>query len=64
MINIGQSAEPSRELVECAIIEVLKLARCQGITPADVIRMLDTGMRTSDFLTAMDPPTNADHSMD
>ncbi len=64
MINNGQSAEPNRELVECAILEVLKLARCQGITPADFIRMLDSGIRISDFLTAMEPLTNADHTMD
>jgi hypothetical protein len=63
MNNIGQSAEPSRELVECAV-EVLRIARRQGITPADFIRMLDSGMRISDFLTTMDPLTNADHSMD
>jgi hypothetical protein len=64
MNNIGESAEPSRELVEYAIVEVLRIARRQGITPADFIRMLDSGMRTSDFLTTMDPLTNADHSMD
>jgi len=52
MNNIGQhqpSAEPDRDLVECAIAEVLGIAQRQGITVADFIRMLDSGMRISDF---------------
>jgi uncharacterized protein (DUF433 family) len=64
MINIGQSAEPSRELIEGAIVEVLKIAGRQGITPADLIRMLDSGMRISEFLTALDPLTNANQLKD
>ena len=28
-------------------------------TPADFVRMLDSGMQMSDFLTAMDPLTNS-----
>jgi len=59
MNNIGQPAQPNRELVERAIAEVLGIAQRQGITPADFVRMLDSGMRMSDFLTAMDPLTNS-----
>jgi len=59
MNNIGQPAQPNRELVERAIAEVLGIARRQGITPADFVRMLDSGMQMSDFLTAMDPLTNS-----
>ncbi len=64
MNNIGQPAQPNRELVECAIAEVLGIAQRQGITPADFVRMLDSGMRMSDFLTAMDGFTRADHTRD
>jgi hypothetical protein len=67
MNNIGQynpPAEPDREFVECAIIEVLEIAQRQGITAADFIHMLDSGMRISDFLTAMDVYTNADYTID
>jgi hypothetical protein len=38
---------------------VLGIAQRQGITPADFVRMLNSGMRMSDFLTAMDRFTNA-----
>jgi hypothetical protein len=58
MRNVGQSAEPNREVVERAIAEVLGIAHRQGIPPADFVRMLDSGMRISDFLTLMDPSTN------
>jgi hypothetical protein len=64
MINIGNPPEPNRGLVECAIAEVLGIAQRQGITPADFVRMLDSGMRMSDFLTAMDPLTNAGRAVD
>jgi len=64
MKNAGQSAEPKREVIECAIAEVLRIAERQGITPADFVRMLDSGMRMSDFLTAMDGFTTADHTLD
>jgi hypothetical protein len=53
MSNIGQPAEPKPELVECAIVELLDIARRQGITPADFIQLLDSGMQISDFLAAM-----------
>jgi hypothetical protein len=39
--------------VECAIVELLDIARRQGITPADFIQLLDSGMQISDFLAAM-----------
>ena len=58
------SAEPNREVVECAIAEVLGIAQRQGITPADFVRMLDSGMRISNFLTAMDPFTDAELAID
>jgi hypothetical protein len=54
MNNIGKHPEPNREVVERAIAEVLGIAQRQGITPADFVRMLDSGLRMSDFLTAVD----------
>jgi hypothetical protein len=41
--------------VECAIVELLDIAQRQGITAADFIHLLDSGMRISDFLAAMNP---------
>jgi hypothetical protein len=67
MNNIGQhrpSAEPDRHLVECAIVEMLEIAQRQGIAAADFIRMLDSGMRISDFLNAMNVSANVDHTTD
>ncbi len=63
MKNVGQPAQPSRELVQRAIAEVLGIALRQGITPADFVQMLDSGMRISDFVTATDPFTNADRTL-
>jgi hypothetical protein len=66
MDNSGQHkpiAEPDPELVECAIVEMLEIARHQGITAADFIHMLDSGMRISDFLNAMNVCTNAGHAI-
>jgi hypothetical protein len=66
MNNIGQhnpAAEPNRELVECAIVKMLEIAQRQGITAADLIQMLDSGVRISDFLAAMEMSTNADHTI-
>ena len=62
MSNLGQHeppAEPNRELVEHAIVRVLEIAQHQGITAADFIQMLDSGIRISDFLNAMNVSTNA-----
>ena len=59
-----QPAEPNPEVVECAIVELLEMARCRGITPADFIQLLDSGMRISDFLAAMTPIANANDSID
>jgi hypothetical protein len=42
----------------------LEIAQRQGITTADFIQMLDSGMRISDFLTAMDVFTNGDCTID
>ena len=57
MNNIGRykpPAEPEREIVESAIAKLLEIAECQGITAVDLIQMLDSGMRISDFLNALD----------
>jgi len=53
MNNIRQPAELRPEVVECAIVELLEIAQRQGITPADFIHLLDSGMHISDFLAAM-----------
>jgi hypothetical protein len=53
MNSIRQPAEPKPELVECAIVELLDIAERQGITAADFIQLLDSGMQISDFLAAM-----------
>ena len=63
MNNTGQPAQPNRGFVECAIVEVLEIAQRQGITAADFVQMLDSGMRISDFLTAMDL-TDASQTID
>ena len=47
-------AEPPPELVERAIVKLLEITQLQGITPVDFIQMLDSGMRISDFLHAVD----------
>lgn len=67
MSSIGQynpPAEPDREFVEHAIVEVLEIAKLQGITPADFIQMLDSGMQISDFLAAMNVPANSHCTID
>ena len=64
MNSIRQPGEPKREVVECAIVELLEIAKRQGITPADLIQLLDSGMQISDFLAAMTPLANANDSID
>jgi hypothetical protein len=64
MSNLRQPAEPKRELVECAIVELLDIAERQGITPADLIQMLDSGMPISDFLAAMNSPEKSNRTVD
>jgi len=64
MNNIRQPAEPKPEVVECAIVELLEIAQRQGMTPADFIQLLDSGMPISDFLAAMTPLANANDSID
>jgi hypothetical protein len=58
MDNIQRPAEPKPALMACAITELLEIAQRQGITPADFIQLLDSGMRVSDFLAAMVPIAN------
>jgi hypothetical protein len=55
MNNIRQPAEPKPEVVQAAIVELLKMAQRQSITPIDLIELLDSGMHISDFLAAMKP---------
>ena len=67
MNNIGQHkppAEPDQELVERAIVRVLEIAQQQGITSADFIQMLDSGLRISDFLNAMNVFTDTGYTID
>jgi hypothetical protein len=64
MDNFGQPAEPDRDFVELAILRMLEIAQRQGITAADFLQMLDSGMRVSDFLTAMGVRTDAGGSFD
>lgn len=64
MNSIREPAEPKPEVVECAIVELLEIAQRQGITPADFVQLLDSGMQISDFLAAMTPLTNANESID
>ena len=45
---------PDPKLVECAIAKMLEVAGRQGITAADFIQMVDSGMRVSDFLDTID----------
>jgi hypothetical protein len=64
MSKIGQPAEPKHEVVECAIVELLDMAQRQGITSADFIQLLDSGMQIADFLAAMKSPEHAHDSLD
>jgi hypothetical protein len=57
MNHIGRHSplpEPDPKLVECAIAKMLEMAGRQGITAAEFIQMLDSGMRVSDFLDTID----------
>jgi hypothetical protein len=64
MNKIRQPAEPKPEFVECAIVELLEIAQSQGITPADFIQLLDSGMHISEFLAALTPLPNSNNSID
>ncbi len=64
MNDIRQPAEPEPELVQCAIVELLEIAQRQGLTPADFIQLLDSGMRIPDFLAALTPLANANDGID
>jgi hypothetical protein len=63
MSNLRQPAEPKKEVVECAIVKLLEIAQRHGITPADFIQLLDSGMQISDFLATMTPLANANDSI-
>ncbi len=64
MDHIERSTEPNPDLVECAIVEVLEIAKRQGITPLDFIQLLDSGMRITDFLAALIPYTKGNRTVD
>jgi len=64
MNNSRQPTELNPELMLCALAELLEIAQGQGITPADFMQLLDSGMHISDFLAAMSPPANAKNSID
>ena len=64
MNNLRQPSEPKPELVECAIVELLDIAERQGITSADFIHSLDSGMQISDFLAAMNPLEYSQRTLD
>lgn len=63
MTNLGQHEppeEPDLELVERAI----EIAHHHGITSADFLQMMDSGIRISDFLNAMNMLADAGHTID
>jgi len=64
MNSIRQPAEPKPEVVERAIVELLEIAQHEGMTPADFVQLMDSGMHISDFLAAMAPLANANDSID
>ena len=64
MNDIREPAEAKRQVVQCAILELLELAQQEGITPGDFIQLLDSGMRISDFIAAITPLANANNSID
>jgi hypothetical protein len=64
MNNLRQPAGSEPELVECAIVELLDKAERPGITSADFIHLLDSGMQISDFLAAMNPLENSKRTFD
>jgi hypothetical protein len=43
---------------------VLEIAQRQGITAADLIRVLDSGMQVSDFLNATNMFAKGGHTID
>ncbi|MGA3091890.1 MAG: hypothetical protein ABSD75_25060 [Terriglobales bacterium] len=67
MNNVGKHkpmVEPSREVVERAIIKVLEIAQQQDISAADFIQMLNSGMQISDFLNVTGGSMNACRAID
>jgi hypothetical protein len=57
--SMRQPAEPKPDIVVCAILELLEIAQRQGITPVDLLQLLDSGMHISDFVAAMTPLANS-----
>jgi hypothetical protein len=63
MNNLGQQKPPAeldRELVERAI----EVAYHHGITSADFIQMMESGITVSDFLNAMNVCTDTGYTID
>jgi hypothetical protein len=63
MNNFGPhipSEEPDRKLIERAI----EIAHHHGITSAHFLQMMDSGIRISDFLNAMNMLADAGHTID
>ena len=56
MSSIGKhpSLEPERTHVERAIAAMLEIAQSRGISASDFVQLLDSGMKISDFLRAID----------
>ena len=58
-------AEPDQELVERALVErAIEIAHYHGITSSDFLQMMDSGVRISDFLNAMNMFTDTDYTID
>lgn len=68
MNNLGQHkppAQPDQELVERALVErAIEIAHHHGITSADFIQMMDSGVRVSAFLNAMNMFTDTGNTID
>lgn len=68
MSNLGQHkppAQPDQEIVERALVErAIEIAHHHGITSADFIQMMDSGIRISDFLNAMNMFTDTGYTID
>ena len=63
MNNLGPhipSEEPDLERIERAI----EIAHHHGITSADFMQMMDSGIRIADFLNAMNMFADAGHAID
>ena len=52
------------QLNDMLVPELLDIAERQGISPADFIHLLDSGMQVSDFLAAMNPLEHSKRTLD